>query len=61
MGATPGSSTRQELRYKIALHVKQIGKRNPNVDVVPVENPYMIGYEFTLRTDLRMQITKHFK
>ena len=60
VGSTPGSSTRQELRYMVALHVKQIAKRNPNVDVVPVENPYVIEYEFALRTEVEY-VTSYIK
>ena len=36
----------------MTLDAKQIGKRNPNVDVTPVENPYVTDHEFALRTNV---------
>ena len=45
---TPGAKTRKETKYRIALHVKTQAKRNPNVDVMPVENPFLTDEEFLL-------------
>ena len=39
---TPGTRKRREGRYQIALHVKTVAKKNPNVDVAPVENPFIV-------------------
>ena len=49
---TPGAKTQVETKYPIALHVKTQAKRNPNADVMPVENPFLMDDEFLLRTDV---------
>ena len=49
---TPGSNRRKEGRYQVALHVKTLNKRNPNADVLPVENPFVVEKAFLMRTDI---------
>ena len=34
----------------MALHVKTLKKRNPNADVFPVENPFVVEKSFLMRT-----------
>jgi hypothetical protein len=40
---TPGTSPRQVKKLQIALHIHPLAKRNPNCDVRPIENPYIIN------------------
>ena len=47
---TPGSNKRKEGRYQIALHVKTLTKRNPNANVLPGENPFIVEKAFLMRT-----------
>ena len=44
---TTGSERRTETKHHLAVHVKAIKNTNPNVDVNPVENPF-IGYSLYL-------------
>ena len=45
---TPCSKKRKEGRYQVALHVKTLTKRNPNADVLPVENPFVVEKPFLM-------------
>jgi hypothetical protein len=47
---TPGVARRKEKTYQIALHVLTTQKHNPNADVKPVENPYVLEKLFLQRS-----------
>ena len=47
---TPGVVRRKEKTYQIALHVLTTQKHNPNADVKPVENPYVVEKSFFQRS-----------
>ena len=49
---TPGHNKRKEGRFVIALHVKPLNKHNPKVDVVPVENPFIVEKSFLMQTTI---------
>ena len=45
---TSGSNKRKEGRYPVALHVKTLEGRNPNANVLPVENPFVVEKPFLM-------------
>mmetsp|Transcript_5390 Transcript_5390/g.6071 ORF Transcript_5390/g.6071 Transcript_5390/m.6071 type:complete len:81 (-) Transcript_5390:510-752(-) len=50
---TMPSPTRQEFKYKLALHVVSVSaKRKPNVDPKPIPNPFIPKVVYTTRTSL---------